>query len=56
MSKSQFDADQFRQFMRLPQLGDPEAVIELRALGFGGRDRNTFSGYFNNENAFAEAA
>ena len=56
MSKSQFDADQFRQFMRLLQLGDPEAVIELRALGFGGRDRNTFSGYFNNENAFAEAA
>ena len=27
-----FDSDQFRQFMRLLQLGDPEAVIELRAL------------------------
>ena len=25
-----FDSDQFRQFMRLLQLGDPEAVIELR--------------------------
>jgi len=56
MSKLQFDSGQFRRFFRLLQLGDKEAVIELRALSFKGRRSNTFSGYFDDEDAFVKAA
>jgi len=56
MSKLQFDSGQFRKFFRLLQLGDREAVVELRALSFGGRRGNTFSGYFDDEDAFVRAA
>ena len=56
MSDLHFDSSQFRQFFRLLQLQDRAAVIELRALAFGGQTRNTYSGYFDDEEAFATSA
>ena len=41
-----------REFFRLLQRGDEQAVIELRALNYEKRKNNTFSGYFDQEDDF----
>ena len=56
MKPAEFQESDVRQFFRLLQRDNDEAVVELRALGFEGRDNNTFSGYFNQEEQFVQAA
>ena len=48
--------EEMRTFFRLLQQGDEQAVIELRALNYEKRKNNTFSGYFDQEDAFVAAA
>ena len=50
-----FNEEDVRQYFDLIQNGHPEAPVELRALNFNGRPRNTFSGYFVNPEKFVEA-
>jgi len=45
-----------RRFFRLLQQGDSKAVIELRALAYGGRENNTYAGFFDTEDSFVDAA
>ena len=56
MKPAGFQESDVRQFFQSLQRGNDEAVVELRALGFEGRDNNTFSGYFNQEEQFVQAA
>ena len=56
MNQTEFEDKHVRCFFRLVQQGDPETVIELRALNYSGRKNNIFSGYFDQEEPFVEAA
>ena len=47
MSPEKTPEAQMREFFRLLQQGNEQAVIELRALNYEGRKNNTFSGYFD---------
>jgi len=51
-----FQESDVRNFFRLIQQGDRGKVIELRALDFNGRSNNIFSGYFDQEDSFVNAA
>ena len=56
MSPEKTPEAQMREFFRLLQQGNEQAVIELRALNYEKRKNNTFSGYFDQEDAFVAAA
>ena len=56
MSPEKTPEAQMREFFRLLQQGNEQAVIELRALNYEGRKNNTFSGYFDQEDSFVAAA
>jgi len=56
MTEKTFEPSQVHQFFRLLQLGNRGAVVELRAFDENDQSQNTFSGYFDNEEAFVRAA